>query len=156
MALQLSPQSVRTRYSSLCQQIRSQFPSPDGHCVVRATGVKTRPFAPTYEDADLYLGSHVDRDPGSEDRVNVMSYHKEPQGGETILDECFSERQERPHWYRSKSQIVHAYARQYHSPGGTLLDAALLSIDLHSGEVLRNQQGAEALDSIQSLGLDRR
>lgn len=150
--LELSPTHVRQRYQAAVDQIRHQFPSG----MVTSTGVKTTPFSPQFEEADLYLGSRVDGDPKSEDKVWVMSYHREPTGGETIVDECFTERQERPHLFSGKSQVLHAYARTYHSPGGILQDAALLSLDLKSGEVLRSLTGGEACEAIWDLGLDRR
>ena len=153
MPLEIQASQATARYRQLAEQMRQQFPRPDGSCVVLSTGVKTQPFNSEYPDADLFLGSHIDSDPKSEDKIHVMSYRPEAQG-ETILEECFTERQERPHFFSPKTQMLHVYALKFHSPGGSLLEAALTSVDLRTGEVMRNQTGREACDGIHKLGLD--
>lgn len=113
----------------------------------------TDPYDSSYPKAEIFIGGHVDQDPDTEDWVEVWSEKPEPSTGKNlILKESFVQGTER-HWFK-KRNVLHHYAMQIRSPGGSYLDAVLSTIDVDTGEVLRTLSGKEAFEFGGSRGLD--
>jgi hypothetical protein len=143
----LNPADSTRRYRQLVAEVQAQ----PGWRVLR-TGLATAAVPPAFARAEIFLGSHVDEDPSTEDRVEVWSYRPYPPGGEEILQEVFVQRQERRGLFSTRP-VLHHCAFLIRSPGGACLDAALASIDLDSGEVFRSLNGPEAGRRIEGMGL---
>lgn len=140
----LTPGDSLTRY----QQAKGQVMAERGWRVLRSPGPSTTPFDPSFASADIFMGSHVDNDPNTEDRIEIFSTKPDPAGGgNLLLREQFVERQEGGFWpFSRKRTVVHHYASLIRSPGGIHLEHQLLSFCPTTGEIIDQRDGAEAID----------
>lgn len=139
----LTPADSLARY----QQAKSQVMAEKGWRVLRSPGPSTTPFEPDFVRADIFMGSHVDNDPNTEDRIEVFSTRPDPAGGgNLLLREQFVERQEGGFWPFSRQRtVIHHYATLIRSPGGVHLEHQLLSFCPTTGEVIAQRQGGDAV-----------
>lgn len=142
----LSPHDILSRYDSLTAQVKGQR----GWRVLGSPGPRTVPYAPEYPETQIFMGSHVDEDPSTEDKVEVWSTRRE-NGGEMMVQEHFICRNERQ-WFSSRPVLHHA-AMLIRIPGGHYLDAVVTSIDLSTGEVIGTSQGDDAFHQIRKHAL---
>lgn len=145
----LDPRTVSSRYGQAVTDLVSRH--PDGR--VLSTSTATQPFDATFPRAEVFMGSHCDADPKTADHVEVWSSRREADGTETILRETFVQRQERPGLFSRKTDVLNCYVHLLRAPGNVFLDAALCTVDLRTGEVLRSLTGEEAAKEAWDLGV---
>lgn len=142
----LPPHDIISRYDTASAQVKAER----GWRVMGSPGPPMTPYAPEYPDTQIFMGSHVDEDPSTEDKVEVWSSRRE-NGGEMMVREHFIQRNERQ-WFSSRPVLHHA-AMLIRIPGGHYLDAVVTSIDLSTGEVIGTTQGGDAFHQIRKHAL---
>lgn len=145
----LDPRTVSSRFGQAVTDLVSRH--RDGY--VLGTSTATQPFDATFPRAEIFMGSHIDADPKTADHVEVWSSRREADGTETILRETFVQRQERPGFFSRKTDVLTCYAHLLRAPGNVFLDAALCTIDLKTGAVLRSLTGEDAAKEAWDIGV---
>lgn len=125
--------------------------SSDGY--VRTTQLGMKPLHSRFEEARIFMGSHIDQNPDTADRVEVWNSRRE-NGKELIVQEVFVESKERIGWSWSKTPVLHVFHHALHAPGNVFVGAAFATIDLTTGKAIRSlDNDEEAARKIEKLDL---
>lgn len=147
----LNPSLVQQRYGQAVTDLVARF--PDGYAA--GTSTPAQPFDASFPRAEIFMGSHCDSDPKTQDRVEVWSSRREADGSETILRETFVQEQMRTGLLLRKTDVLTCYTEELSAPGNVFRDAALCSIDLRTGKVRESMEGESAATYAVMLCLDQ-
>lgn len=160
----LSSQSAVGRYQALRQQIERECPSRGSGDHFVGNHLEAPPPSPEFSESKIYLGSHIDRDPATADRIYLISARPLGNGTEELFEETFVEAPRTRglgDWIRgtAPSTLLYHYAFVSHRAaaghGPTGLAAALGIYDTRTGETLDALTDREAVDRAWKDGVAR-
>ncbi len=137
--LSIDPQKSLYRFKKARNELGQH--APDGYLVGQ---LKTKPLDASYPEAEIKWGSHFDQNPSTEDRVEIWNCKPLGTGhGELIHQEIYIQRTERRGWKFTKTPMLHC-CQVMIKTGGAVMALAISSIDLNTGQVVKQQEGQEA------------
>lgn len=123
--------------------------SPDGY--VRTTELQFPPLEKSFDEAKIFMGSHIDQNPGTEDRIEIWNSRRE-NGHSVIHREVFVESTERIGFTLKKTPVVHVFHHLLQAPGNVFIGAALTTIDRTTGKPIRSLVDQAAESRINKIG----
>lgn len=123
--------------------------SPDGY--VRTTELQFPPLDKSFGEAKIFMGSHIDQNPRTEDRIEIWNSRRE-NGREVIHREVFVESSERIGFTLKKTPVVHVFHHVLMAPGNVFVGAALTTLELTTGKPVRSLVDDAAASRIDKIG----